>query len=106
MINFRFHIISIIAVFLALAVGIVIGATVVNRVTIDQLNDRIDTVEENANRRKAESDELRSEVGQLQGYIDSTKEFAVTDRLNGVNVVTIATRGLPPGALPPAPPTC
>jgi Copper transport outer membrane protein, MctB len=93
-INFRFHIVSLIAVFLALAVGIVVGATVVNRVTIDQLNDRIDTVEENANRRKAESDQLRSEVGQLEGYIDASQDFVVTGRLNGAIVATIATRGV------------
>jgi Copper transport outer membrane protein, MctB len=94
MINFRFHIVSLIAVFLALALGIVMGATVVNRAIVDRLNDRIDTVEENANRRKAESDELRSEVGQLQGFIDATQDFAVTGRLNGVTVSTIATRGV------------
>lgn len=94
MINFRFHIVSIIAVFLALALGIVMGATVVNRAIVDRLNDRIDTVEANANKRKAESDQLRSEVGQLHGYIDSAKDFAVAGRLDGVTVATIATRGV------------
>ncbi|HYU40387.1 MAG TPA: copper transporter [Acidimicrobiia bacterium] len=94
MINFRFHIVSLIAVFLALALGVVMGATVVNRAIVDRLNDRIDTVESNANRRKAESDQLRSEVGQLHSYIDSAKDFAVTGRLNGVTVATIATRGV------------
>jgi hypothetical protein len=94
MINFRFHIVSLIAVFLALAVGIVFGATVVNNVIVDRLNDRIDTVERNANKRKAESDELRSEVGRLQGYIDGTKDFAVAGRLEGVPLVTIAARGV------------
>jgi hypothetical protein len=94
MINFRFHIVSLIAVFLALALGIVMGATVVNRAIVDRLNDRIDTVEANANRRKAESDQLRGEIGQLRGYIDSAKDFAVTGRLNGVTVATIATRGV------------
>jgi hypothetical protein len=94
MINFRFHIVSLIAVFLALALGVVMGATVVNRAIVDRLNDRIDTVESNANRRKAESDQLRSEVGQLHSYIDSAKDFAVTGRLNGVTLATIATRGV------------
>lgn len=94
MINFRFHIVSLIAVFLALALGIVMGATVVNRAIVDRLNDRIDTVEANANRRKAESDQLRSELGQLRGYIDDAKDFAVGGRLNGVTVATIATRGV------------
>ncbi|HKA94574.1 MAG TPA: copper transporter [Acidimicrobiia bacterium] len=94
MINFRFHIVSLIAVFLALALGIVMGATVVNRAIVDRLNDRIDTVEDNANKRKAESDQLRGEVGQLQQYIDGTKNFAIAGRLDGVPVITIATRGV------------
>ena len=94
MINFRFHIVSLIAVFLALAVGVVFGATVVNRAIVDRLNDRIDTVEKHANARKAESDDLRGQVGQLQGYIDGTKDFAVASRLDGTTVATIATRGV------------
>lgn len=94
MINFRFHIVSLIAVFLALALGIVMGATVVNRAIVDRLNNRIDTVEKNANARKAESDQLRSEVGQLQSYIGNSKDFAVTGRLNGAAVATIAARGV------------
>jgi hypothetical protein len=94
MINFRFHIVSLIAVFLALAVGVVFGATVVNSAIVDRLNNRIDTVEDNANKRKAESDQLRGEVGQLQGYIDGTKDFAVSGRLAGVTLATIATRGV------------
>ncbi|HEY4396051.1 MAG TPA: copper transporter [Acidimicrobiia bacterium] len=94
MINFRFHIASLIAVFLALALGIVMGATVVNRAIVDRLNSRIDTVEKNANARKTESDQLRGQVGQLQGYIDGTKDFAVSSRLDGSTLATIATRGV------------
>jgi len=94
MINFRFHIVSLIAVFLALAVGVVFGATVVNSAIVNRLNDRIDRVEENANNRKKESDELRGQVSQLQGYIDGSQDFAVTGRLNGITLATIATRGI------------
>jgi hypothetical protein len=94
MINFRFHIVSLIAVFLALALGVVMGATVVNRAIVDRLNSRIDTVEKNANARKTESDQLRGQVGQLNGYIDGTKDFAVAGRLDGTTLATIATRGV------------
>ncbi len=94
MINFRFHIVSLIAVFLALALGVVMGATVVNRAIVDRLNSRIDTVEKNANARKTESDQLRGQVGQLNGYIDGTKDFAVAGSLNGATLATIATRGV------------
>ena len=94
MINFRFHIASLIAVFLALALGIVMGATVVNRAIVDRLNSRIDTVEKHANARKTESDQLRGQVGQLNGYIDGTKDYAVAGRLDATTVATIATRGV------------
>src|SRR5260370_26814844 len=93
MINFRFHIVSLIAVFLALALGVVMGTTVVNRATVDRLNERIDTVEKNANARKTESDQLRGQVGQINGYSDGTKDFAVAGRLNGTTRATIAARG-------------
>src|SRR5260370_8855594 len=94
MINFRFHIVSLIAVFLALALGVVMGATVVNRAIVDRLNSRIDTVEKNANASRTESDEVRGQVGQLNGYIDGTKDLAVAGGLDGTTLATIAARGV------------
>jgi hypothetical protein len=37
MINFRFHVVSLIAIFLALALGVVIGAGVIDRGVVDAL---------------------------------------------------------------------
>ena len=45
MINFRFHVVSLIAIFLALALGVVIGAGVIDRGVVDTLNNRLDSVE-------------------------------------------------------------
>ena len=56
MINFRFHLVSLIAVFLALAVGIVMGYGVLGQPTVDTLQRRIDNVEANANRIRREND--------------------------------------------------
>ena len=42
MINFRFHVVSLIAIFLALALGVVIGAGVIDRGVVDTLNSRLD----------------------------------------------------------------
>ena len=41
MINFRFHLVSLTAVFLALGIGIAVGATVVDRATVDFLETRL-----------------------------------------------------------------
>jgi len=38
MINFRFHLVSLIAVFLALGLGILVGSTVVDQVIVDRLD--------------------------------------------------------------------
>ena len=46
MISFRFHVVSITAVFLAIAIGIVVGSTYVDELTVDQLRSRIETVED------------------------------------------------------------
>ena len=43
MINFRFHVVSLIAIFLALALGVVIGAGVIDRGVVDTLDNRLDT---------------------------------------------------------------
>ncbi len=40
-VDFRYHLVSIVAVFLALAVGIVVGTTALNGPVLDDLNDRV-----------------------------------------------------------------
>ena len=48
MINFRFHLVSLIAVFLALALGVVMGSTVIDRAVVNGLENRIKHVENKA----------------------------------------------------------
>ena len=81
MINFRFHLVSLVAVFLALAIGVVAGGAL-GQPTVDTLQSRIDTVEANAEQRRAENEELRAELDRADGAIDEGSEFAVTDRLD------------------------
>jgi Copper transport outer membrane protein, MctB len=94
MINFRFHIASLIAVFLALALGVLMGYGVLSQPTVSGLQHRIDTVENNANERKRENDDLHDQLSQLQGYVDGTAPFATAGRLDGVTVVVLAARGV------------
>src|SRR5688572_17579532 len=94
MINFRFHIVSLIAVFLALAIGVVMGATVIDQAIVDGLNARINDVEREANAQRADNNELRTEVERLEDYIDRTDEYAVTGQLEDVPVAVVALRGV------------
>src|SRR3954452_7903504 len=94
MISFRFHVVSITAVFLALAIGIVVGSTYVDNAVVDQLRNRITSVSETLDVRKAESDQLRSDLGDANDYIDASADYAVTDRLTDVPVLLLAARGV------------
>ena len=60
MINFRYHLISIIAIFLALGIGVVMGSTVIDRAIVDGLKNRIDTAEKNSIERKVENEQLKN----------------------------------------------
>lgn len=94
MINFRFHLVSLVAVFLALTVGIVMGATVIDRAIVDSLNDRINAVSRKADTRKRESRALAADVGRLNDFVGQAQPYVVESRLTNVPVVVIATRGI------------
>lgn len=94
MINFRYHLASLVAVFLALAVGVIMGSTVVDRAIVSSLRSRIDSVEANAERRKAENDQLRTDLSRIQGSVETIAPYAVAGRLTGVTVAVVAPRGI------------
>ena len=94
MINFRFHVVSLVAVFLALAVGVVMGYGVLSQPTVDALNDRIARVEHRADSIKAENDALRDESSRLKDYLTGLAPHAVSDQLSVSTVVVVATRGI------------
>jgi hypothetical protein len=97
MINFRFHIVSLIAIFLALALGVVIGAGVIDRGVVNTLNDRLDSVEAKSDRIKSDNDALVAENEKLSGSIEAMEPFAVDGRLVGDTTALLAVRGVDEG---------
>jgi outer membrane murein-binding lipoprotein Lpp len=98
MISFRFHVVSITAVFLALAIGVLVGTTYVDGAVVDGLRSRINTVSRNLDDRKATNDRLEAELGETRQYVDASGDFAVTGRLTDVPVLVLAVRGVDEGA--------
>src|SRR5262245_4209001 len=94
MINFRFHLASLIAIFLALALGVVVGAGVVDRGVVDALNDRLNKVESKAERAQDENTTLRSDNDTLAKAIDAAQCHTVADQLLGEDVGIVAVRGV------------
>jgi hypothetical protein len=94
MINFRFHVVSLIAIFLALALGVVIGAGVIDRGVVDTLNNRLDSVESKSDRIKDQNSALTDRNNQLSGMVNDLQPFSVSNRLVGNDVGVVAVRGV------------
>ncbi|HEY8472272.1 MAG TPA: copper transporter [Natronosporangium sp.] len=69
MINFRYHVVSLTAVFLALAVGLVLGSTVLNGPMLDALESRVDTL-------GRDNSQLRDHVSSLEADLEREEDFA------------------------------
>jgi hypothetical protein len=87
MINLRYHVVSLVAVFLALGVGIVVGSTVVKNREFAQITQRQDRLEKDSTR-------VRAENGALRSFIDQARDQMVRSRLKHVPVLVIATKGV------------
>ena len=94
MINFRFHLVSLVAVFLALALGVMMGATVIDRAIVNGLEARISTVGKRADRTRDENLALKGRLDALEGYVDQALPHLVGQRLQGVPVAMVAIRGI------------
>ena len=70
-VDFRYHLVSIIAVFLALAVGIVLGTAALNGPIQDVLNDNI-------SRLSSDKRALEADVQELRGQVRASDEFALS----------------------------
>ncbi|MGI9032943.1 MAG: copper transporter [Acidimicrobiales bacterium] len=94
MINLRYHVVSLIAVFLALTVGIVMGSTVIDRVTVDALNRRVTAVSKSVRDVQSDNDKLRGQLSQVQDFANQARDQIARDRLKGVPVMVVAVTGI------------
>lgn len=93
MIDFRYHLVSLIAVFLALAIGIVVGTTALNGYVLDNLRARNAAII--ADKRGLETDvrELRNQVAKRDQFATVVGPSAVAGALVGERVLLVATPG-------------
>jgi hypothetical protein len=90
-ISLRYHIVSLVAVFLALALGIVVGSTVLQEGTVSVLRATSDRVREESDRNSRENVALNQEVSRLQSFGATVLPDLVRDRLKGRSVVLVDT---------------
>jgi hypothetical protein len=93
-ISFRFHIVSITAVFLAIALGVLVGSTFVDRAIVDGLENRIDSVSNSLDERREEISTLRDEQDRIDEFTRSSATYMLSNRLAGESVLVVAQRGV------------
>ena len=93
MVTFRFYLVSIVAFFLALAVGVVLGSVLDGGIS-DSLKDRLARVEANLNDTVASIDEKSAEIKDLQEYVDASAPFAVEGQLPETTAVVVIEPGI------------
>ncbi len=97
MISFRYHIVSLVGVFLALAVGIVVGTTALNGPVTHDLRLQVNDL-------KTDRAHLADQVKSLQGQVDTAGQFAssfgsrlVAGTLKAKQVLVVALPGASTG---------
>jgi len=94
MINLRYHIVSLVAVFLALGMGIVMGSTVIDRVTVDALNNKLEDVRNSTNGIRDDNGRLRDQIRQADDFAKATRDELLRGHLKGVPVMVVAVSGV------------
>jgi hypothetical protein len=94
LINFRYHLVSLTAVFLALALGVAVGAALIDRALVSALEDRLGGVEQRADEVDAENGRLETELGRWTEFAEQSGDSFVAGRLTGVPVALVRFAGV------------
>jgi len=90
-ISLRYHIVSLVAVFLALALGIVVGSTVLQEGTVSVLRATSERVRQESDRNSRENVALKQDKARLEAFGTALLPELVQGRLKGRPVVLVDT---------------
>jgi Copper transport outer membrane protein, MctB len=92
-IDFRYHLVSIVAVFLALAVGIVLGSTMLREPISRNLDEQVSALTEDKEQLRAQVRDLEARIEYDDALIDEVAPSLVSGRLAGESVVIVSLPG-------------
>lgn len=93
MIDFRYHLVSIVAVFLALAIGLVVGSTALQPAVVTALN-KASSVEAQRNRSLyAHNAQLKSQIAAEEAFAQAAEANLLHGLLDGERVVLVLAPG-------------
>ena len=91
MIDFRYHLISLIAVFLALGLGILMGSVVLSEKYVERLEKRVTQFEEEVDARRQEVSDLNDRLDAFQEFALESQSRLIAGSLAGEEVVAFQT---------------
>lgn len=95
MIDFRYHLVSIVAIFLALAIGIVLGTTALNGPVTAGLQRSLNSLTADANSLRSQNASLRQQMDAAGRFAEGAAPRLVAHLLNGQRVVLVEAPGAP-----------
>ncbi|MFH5822648.1 copper transporter [Georgenia sp. AZ-5] len=93
MIDFRYHLVSLIAVFLALAVGIVLGAGPLRDTIGDTLTGQVEELRADRDQLRAELAGAEADVTERSAYLDASAPVLLDGALAGRDVAVVTLPG-------------
>jgi len=94
-IDFRYHLVSIVAVFLALAIGIVLGSTELQGHTIDGLRSLNNSLTNQLNAVRADRDSYQTLSGASDSFLTAAEPKLLGGTLTGQRLVIVTEPGAP-----------
>ncbi len=94
MIDFRYHIVSIVAVFLALALGLFLGSTTLQSAVTHNLKHQANSVLSDNRRLNVANHQLSGRNGALTTFTAAVEPYAVAGRLAGRTVALVSAPGV------------
>jgi hypothetical protein len=95
MLDFRYHALSLVAVFLALGIGIVLGSSLGDTVVSQANRDLANSLRGDLNTARAEASRARAGVAQRERLIEATATPIAAGRLRGTQVAVVSSGTLP-----------
>ena len=95
MIDFRYHLVSIVAVFLALAIGIVVGSTALKPAVLSGLQKTADAEKKRIDALYAQNNLNKQQIAADQAYAQAGEHQMLSGLLDGQRVVLVTAPGVP-----------
>ena len=94
MINFRYHVVSLTAVFLALAIGLVVGTAALNGPVSENLRNNLAALNKDNNVRREQVNKLNDEVNRNQEFATQIAPMLLGGKLAGRKLAVVSLPGV------------